>query len=427
MKKIWIINHYATSMYENQDGRHFCFAKYLKIKNYTPIIICASAFHNTKKSIDTENKRFITKNFTKDNIDFDFVFIKTPIAIKNGFKRLYNMFIFYFNLILVHKKIQEIYGKPDIILASSVHPLTLIAGLKISKRMNIPCICEVRDLWPETLLYANHPFKKFIKYIAWILRKGEYWIYKKANAIIFTTEGAKNYIIEQRWDVGNQGKIDMKKVFYINNGVDLQNFSFQSTQCRSEIAATFKRKYNIIYTGSIRPANNIEILVQTADYLKNHEDIEFLIYGEGFQKEDLEKKAKHLNLNNIHFKGHVNKQEIPFILTNSFINILTYVDDTWNFKRGSSSIKLFDYLASGKPIISTNKMDYSIIEKWNCGIEIDNATPEKLGDVILNIKNLPEANYIKLCENAKNAANEFDFKLLTDKLINVINYSFEVF
>ena len=43
-------------------------------------------------------------------------------------------------------------GKPDVILASSVHPLALVAGIKIAKKIGVPCVCEVRDLWPETFL-----------------------------------------------------------------------------------------------------------------------------------------------------------------------------------------------------------------------------------------------------------------------------------
>ena len=43
-------------------------------------------------------------------------------------------------------------GKPDIILASSVHPFTLVAGIKIAKKFGVPCICEVRDLWPESIV-----------------------------------------------------------------------------------------------------------------------------------------------------------------------------------------------------------------------------------------------------------------------------------
>lgn len=43
-------------------------------------------------------------------------------------------------------------GKPDVLIASSVHPLTLLAGLSLKKKYSIPCVCEVRDLWLESIV-----------------------------------------------------------------------------------------------------------------------------------------------------------------------------------------------------------------------------------------------------------------------------------
>ena len=54
------------------------------------------------------------------------------------------------HLVLGQKKILK-QDKPDIIIASSVHPLTMVAGIKIARKLKIPCICEIRDLWPEAI------------------------------------------------------------------------------------------------------------------------------------------------------------------------------------------------------------------------------------------------------------------------------------
>ncbi len=43
------------------------------------------------------------------------------------------------------------YGKPDVIMGSSAHPLTSIAGILIARRFHVPAIVEVRDLWPEAI------------------------------------------------------------------------------------------------------------------------------------------------------------------------------------------------------------------------------------------------------------------------------------
>ena len=80
------------------------------------------------------------------------------------------------------------------------------------------------------------------------------------------------------------------------------------------------------------------------------------------QKGILEKRIAEEGLTNIKMKGFVNKQFIPYILSKSSVNILNYSNTQYNWSRGNSSNKLFEYMASGKPIISTVKMGYSIIE-----------------------------------------------------------------
>ncbi len=77
-------------------------------------------------------------------------------------------------------------------------------------------------------------------------------------------------------------------------------------------------------------------------------------------------------------------------------------------------------MASGKPIISTVKMGYSIIEKYNCGIELKNNTAEDLAKAILKVKEFPEEQYKSIGKNAFQAAKSFDFNALTDKLEMVL-------
>ena len=62
------------------------------------------------------------------------------------------MLSFYFNLNKVLKRKIKDEGKPDIIVASSVHPLTILRGIRIGKKYKIPVVCEIRDLWPESLV-----------------------------------------------------------------------------------------------------------------------------------------------------------------------------------------------------------------------------------------------------------------------------------
>ena len=57
---------------------------------------------------------------------------------------------------------------------------------------------------------------------------------------------------------------------------------------------------------------------------------------------------------------------------------------------------------------------------WYVIANMDKNTPEELSEKIMDIKLLNKEKYIEYCKNAKKGALEFDFKELTNKLINII-------
>ena len=145
-----------------------------------------------------------------------------------------------------------------------------------------------------------------------------------------------------------------------------------------------------MYTGTIRPVNNVGNLLDTAKLLKDQKDIRFLIFGGGSQLELMQERVKKEKIGNVVLKGFVEKKYIPYILSRSSVNILNYSQSQYNWSRGNSSNKLFEYMASGKPIISTVKMGYCILEKYQCGLSLEECTPEALAEEIRNIHDLSE-------------------------------------
>ncbi|HGK7332800.1 TPA: glycosyltransferase family 4 protein [Streptococcus suis] len=409
-KNIWIWNHYATNMIEDKAGRHYWLAENLILNEYKPTIFCASTLHNTDDNIDTEGNIFIQKE--SENIPF--VIVKTPQYSGNGKKRIINMISFYKNLFPTAKEYANKYGKPDVILASSVHPLTLVAGIKIAKKFGIPCICEVRDLWPESIVAYGSLKRNSV--IAKFLYLGEKWIYKNADSVIMTWEGGKQYIIDQGWDK----QIDLNKIKHISNGVIIDSFD-KNSQDHVTIDSdlddnNFK---NLVYAGSIRKVNNLGLLLDTAKIIQNYDQkIRFLIYGSGDEKEMLENRCKEENINNVVFKGRVEKKMIPSILKRSHANIL-HNSSTSLDKYGQSQNKFFEYLAAGRCVIQTYSTGYSVLEKYKCGVSAIEQQPKEIAEIILEAcKDNEKAEQMGV--NARKAAYEFDFTNLTGKLIEII-------
>lgn len=416
--KIWLMNHYASNMFKDKAGRHYWFAKELKKLGHEVTVFCSTTLVNGEEIINTGNE----KQCVQHADDIPFVFVNTVPSQGNGIKRVQNMLLFYKNLFPVTKTYEKEKGKPNVIIASSVHPLTMVAGIKIAKKMKIPCICEIRDLWPEAIFSFGKAKENSL--IGKLLVKGEHWIYKKADALIFTKEGDTDYLKERHWTTEQGGDIELEKCYYINNGVDIAACEERSrTMQLDDPDLMDSTKFNVTYVGTIRPVNNVGNLLDTAKIIKDikgYEDIQFLIYGDGNQLDELKKRTKDEQLNNVKMKGVVNRQYVPFILSRSSINMLNYSQKQYNWTRGNSSNKLFEYMASGKPVISTVHMGYSIIKRYNCGVELDEDKPECLAEQIMRFHDMKPEERNQIGQNAKEGAKDFDFSVLTEKLMNVI-------
>lgn len=77
-------------------------------------------------------------------------------------------------------------------------------------------------------------------------------------------------------------------------------------------------------------------------------------------------------------------------------------------------------MASGKPIISTVRMGYSLIRRYGCGAELTDDTPETLAEEIIRFHDMERDAYEAMGRNARRGAQEFDFGVLTDRLMAVI-------
>lgn len=413
-KNIWMFHHYATPPTMSGLVRPYELSKKLKTKGYNSTVFASAYLHYTSENLILDKRKYI------ENLEcgVPFIFVRASEYMGNGLSRVLNMISFAYNLFYVTKIFLEKKEKPDVIYASSPHPLTMIAGIKIARRLKIPCICEIRDLWPEAIFAVGKANANSL--LGKLLQAGEHWIYKKADALVFLKEGDIDYLKERKWTLEQGGDIDLNKCYYINNGVDIEVFNKAIKKNRFEDGDLNDNSFKVVYTGSIRTVNNVGILLDAASLLKNYSIIKFLIYGTGNEVDFLKKRIIKEDLTNVKMKGYVKKQHIPYILSESSVNVLNYSQSHYNWARGNSSNKLFEYMASGKPIISTVKMGYCILEKYQCGFSLKESTGKELARAILKVYNMPEKRYEEMCQNAQNGAKDFDYKILTKKLIEVI-------
>lgn len=412
-RKVWVWNHYASDTYFDKGGRHYNFVKHLKQSGYEPVVFASNAKHGKAETYFSDAG--LWQEHMAEEIGVPFVFVRSRTYEGNGKQRVLNMIDFYFNVKKTAKQYAKKHGFPDVIYASSAHPLTLVAGIQLARYFGVKCICEVRDLWPESIVVYSKRFAKNHPLIK-ILYQGEKWIYKKADSLIFTMEGAYDYIVEQGWEK----EIPRSKVHYINNGVDLEAFQYNREHFQvNDPDLQNPDMFKVVYTGSIRKVNNLGALLDAAKLVTNPK-VKFLIWGDGDERPMLEQRVRDEKIDNVVFKGRVEKKYIPHIVSRADFNFAHNTPSPL-FRFGISFNKIFDYFAAGKPILTDFPCPYNPVIQANAGCAVENATSGEVAQAIEKMAALKEKEYVEFCSNALHAAEVYDFKNLTKKLIEIIS------
>lgn len=404
--KIWLINHYAVPPQYYPLARPFLLAKNLIEMGHEVTIIAASTVHNSDRNL-IEGKAKLKREIV-DGISY--VYIKCPGYQGNGIKRIINILEYARKLPGVCKTL----AKPDAIVATSFDPISCYQGIQIANKYGIIGVAEIADLWPETLVeYSGiSPKNPVVKF----LRRIEKKIYLRADSIVFTAAGEYNYIIEQGW----QNNIPKDKVFYINNGIDLELFDYnKANYFTSDAELDSDYLFNVVYTGSIRKVNNLAGVLEVAKKVTNPR-IRFLIWGEGDELANLKQRLVDEKITNVIFKGYVEKKYIPYITSKADLN---YAHNSASplFKYGLSFNKIFDYLAAGKPILCDFPAKYNPVIMGNAGVSVDSAEPKDIARQIESFVEMNPEKYNQYCIAARKTAEEYDFKRLTMKLLDAIN------
>jgi glycosyltransferase involved in cell wall biosynthesis len=408
MKRIWIIAYYISPPEFVSNPRHLEFAHNLMGEGYDVTIFCSGFLRENGLDLVPAGKYKEVRYG-----EYKFCHIKVRHYQGNGLDRMISIFQFAWRLLRISHK----FDKPDIIIHNIHAPFDYPIAW-CAKRFKAKYIVEAWDLWPDSfvrfgLISAKNPA---IKLAYGIERK----LYEKADKIIFTFEGGIDYLKERRWTKELGGKIDLKKIHYINNGVNISQFNHNKElyqQKDEDLLDT--THFKIIYLGSISQVNNINLLIDAAKILIENSKYQFLIYGDGSDRFRLERYCKEKNIHNVVFKDKwIPLSSVPFILSKSSLNILNYQNNFGVY--GISSGKLFQYLASGKPICCNIEIKYCLITKYNLGISRQFNNSQDYANAILELGEMDNDSYLKMCERVNEAAKQFDYRVLFNKLKQVI-------
>lgn len=245
-------------------------------------------------------------------------------------------------------------------------------------------------------------------------------MYIKADKLVFTMAGGKEYIATKKY----KDKINLSKIYNINNGVDLTQYDENKKEYSidDDDELNDKRTFKLLYTGSLRKAYNVKQIAELAKKIQenNLKNIRVFLYGNGNEKEEIIEYCKQNHIHNVIFRSFVDNKYIPDIMSKCNICLL-HGRNVGIFKYGTSQNKMFAYLYSGNPIISTFYNPYDLIEKNGCGITLQSNTLDEYYNAFFKIYKTYDEKKEQYKENSKKLLAQFDYQVLAKQLQEIID------
>jgi glycosyltransferase involved in cell wall biosynthesis len=274
-------------------------------------------------------------------------------------------------------------------------PELIPIGLKL-KKMGKKVIFDAHEDLPKQIIGKPYLNKFLLIILSKIISKYENYTCKKFDYIVTATPFIK------------------EKFLKINeNSIDINNFPILGEL--SNETPWSEKKNEVCYVGGIAKIRGIREIVRAMKYTHR---IKLNLAG-SFNEKEIEKEVKeYVSWNKVNELGFINRVEIADVLKKSKVGLVTlypiinYCD--------ALPVKMFEYMASGIPVISSDiPLWKNIIETNECGICVDPMNPKEIGKAIQYLIDNPKESE-KMGKNGKKSVIEkYNWTIEEEKLLNI--------
>lgn len=233
----------------------------------------------------------------------------------------------------------------DAIVTTSPPHSTQLIGLKLKAETGLPWIVDLRDPWTDIFFYKDFYHLPYAKRLD---KRYERQVLEKADHIVVTSKATKDLYLTK------SPLLKADKISVIPNGFD--EFDFEKKNSFSE------NEFIITYSGTIADQYQIDTLLKAlANVNEKYASIPIKLRFVGKVSDGIRAKLAQNRLENIcEFIGYVSHAEsIDYLLKSSMLLIV--IPKIKN-NEGIVPGKIFEYLASRKPIICIGPENCNVSE-----------------------------------------------------------------
>jgi glycosyltransferase involved in cell wall biosynthesis len=299
--------------------------------------------------------------------------------------------------VLVHKK------RPDLLYSRES-----LFTFPLAKLFRIPLIVEVNGLFfDEWRLTKASGIKKWTGYILCSLHEKTY---KYADHLIAVTANIKGAL-------QSKYKIDPKKITVVENGANIELFRPMDIKEARGILGLSQDYHYVCFIGSLIQWQGVEFLVSASPaILKRYPNTSFLIVGNGPTYYSLIDLAGRLGVSsNFIFTGTVPYERVPLYINASDICVVP----KRAMSSGYSPLKLYEYMACGKPVIASRISGFEVLEECNAGLLVNPEDLQEFAGAINSLLADPQLRILQGENGRRQVVENRSWKIVAGKVYAV--------
>jgi len=278
------------------------------------------------------------------------------------------------------------------------------------KRLGVRYVAEVNGIDSEQ--------KRLYGMAEWKIRLSERLhglCYGLADAIVTVTDEIREYL-------GRRYPETEEKTYVVSNGanVEVSRPIKRADACR-ELGFDPGKTY-FVFVGSLKKWHGVENAILSVEKAIKHDaKIRLVVVGDGPERAYLQSVVATKGLTeHVTFVGKVNYSQVPLYIGMATA-CLGLFDKERNDRTGLSPLKIFEYMACGRPVVTTDVGNLkSIIGRHQCGIIIQPGDIDAVSEALMNlVRNRELAK--KLGRNGREAAEKYyAWPAISQKVIEII-------
>jgi glycosyltransferase involved in cell wall biosynthesis len=213
-----------------------------------------------------------------------------------------------------------------------------------------------------------------------------------------------------------------EKAIRLHNGFNrlfMQRQPEKAAEWRNQLLQN-QRSHLIVYAGALQQFKGIDVLVDAASEMPN---VQFVCAGgKAIEVEHYEQLARQKQVHNIKFLGYILHHELASLLQAA--DILAHPHCLGEAATFTSPLKLFDYFASGTPIVATeipSLIEFKNTQAIAAWCEPDN--PKKFAECLQNVL-ATHPRKIDGYSNSIDFVQQFSWENRAAKIMSYVNQSF---